>query len=115
MPLVRPISRPSPPFYLQARGRAVRFQIRRINHDGLRIGTFEGKPLHHPAKHARLAPSFPTVVERLVWPVYPWCISPAQAVAVDEDDPAQHSPLIHTRLAVAPGKIRHKPRRFLVC
>ena len=41
-------------------------------------------------------------------------IPPAQAVEVDEDDPAQHSVVVNTRLAVGLGKITRQPSHPLV-
>lgn len=73
-----------------------------------------GKPFHHLAKHAHLAPKFPAVVERLVRTVFPGRITPAQPVAIDEDDLAQHPPIINLGLAAALGKIWRKPHHLLV-
>nr|GFC71591.1 hypothetical protein [Tanacetum cinerariifolium] len=78
----------------------------RVDHDRLRLSADRSQTLHHPREHARLAPTLPAVVERLVGPVGAGCIAPAQAVAVDEHDAAQHPPVINPRLAVALGKER---------
>jgi len=50
----------------------------------------------------------------LVWAILPRGIAPTQPVAVDENDAAQHSPVINPWLAMALGKIRFEPRHLLV-
>lgn len=65
-------------------------------------------------KYYHLAPTSPAVVECLVRTVFPGRITPAQPVAIDEDDPAQHAPIIDSRLAVALGEIWRKPRHLLI-
>ena len=42
-----------------------------------------------------MAQTLPSVVERLLWTILPGCIAPAQSIAVDENDPAQHQPIIN--------------------
>ncbi len=108
-PFVRPIRRPRPPFYPEARGRAVGFQISCIDHDGLLLSALSGQTLHHPGEDPPVAPSLPTIVERLRRPILPGRITPPQAFAIDEDYPAQHAPVIDPWLAVGPGKERPKP------
>lgn len=78
-------------------------QTGRVDHDGAAFGLGAGQALHHPDEDASLTSSLPAVVEGLVRPVGRQRIPPAQAVAIDEDDPAQHTAVIHPRLAVALG------------
>jgi hypothetical protein len=42
-------------------------------------------------------------------------IAPTQSVAVEDDDPAHHAPIIDTRFATPLRKIRSKPSRTLIC
>jgi hypothetical protein len=44
----------------------------------------------------------------------PWAHPPAQAIPVDEYDPAQDPPIIDPGLAMALGKIRRQTRHLLV-
>src|SRR3546814_7223002 len=69
---------------------------------------------HHPKEDALVAPPLPAVVQRFVWTIVLRCIPPAQPVAIDEDNPAQHPSIIDTWPAMAPGEIRLKPRHLLV-
>lgn len=87
-------------FYPQARGRAVRLQVGRIDHECLRLRTNRSQTIHHSHKHTGLAPAFPTAVQRLVQTIVAGAILPAQFVAVDEHDIAQHAPVIHSRRTV---------------
>lgn len=104
-PLVRPIRRPrSSFFYPKAGSRAVGLEIDRIDYEGLRFGPLGGQAFHHPSEHAHFAPPFPAVIQCFVRPIFPRCISPTQAVPVDEDDPAQHPFVINPWLAVDFGK-----------
>src|SRR3546814_7065704 len=67
-----------------------------------------------PKEDALVAPPLPAVVQRFVWTIVLRCIPPAQPVAIDEDNPAQHPSIIDTWPAMAPGEIRLKPRHLLV-
>src|SRR3546814_11893211 len=69
---------------------------------------------HHPKEDALVAPPLPAVVQRFVWTIVLRCIPPAQPVAIDEDNPAQHPSIIDTWPAMAPGDIRLKPPHLLV-
>ncbi len=51
----------------------------------------------------------PTVVEGLRRAVVPWCVLPHQPVALNVDYPAQHPPVIDTRLASGLRKERPQP------
>jgi hypothetical protein len=43
-----------------------------------------------------------------------WRIAPPQAIAIDEDYPAQHTPVIDTRLAMALGEEGLEPSHLRV-
>lgn len=92
----------------------MRLQVCRVDHDRLRIGTLGGQPFHHAQEDTHLTPPLPSVVQRLVRAIVLRRITPARPVAVDENDPAQHPPVIHPWPAVALRKIRPKPRHLLV-
>ena len=113
-PFVRPISRPWSPFCPQAGCRAVRFEISRIDHDCLALGTFGRKAIHHCDEYALVAPSLPAVVERLCRTIFPGRIPPPQAIAIDEYNAAQHAAIIDPRLTMASGKEWLKPSHLLV-
>ena len=108
------MSRPSPLFYTQARSRAVCFVIGRVDHRGATFGLSGGQDLHHSDEDASVAPSLPTIVQCLVRPIGRWRITLAQAIAIDENDPAQHPAIIHAWPAVALGKIGFQPSHLLV-
>lgn len=111
-PLVRPVSRPGSSFYPQARrGRAVRLQTGRINHDGPGFCLPGRQALHHPGEDPHGSPTFPAVTERLVRTILSRSILPTQAVPIDEDDATQHTAVIHPRPAVA---LRKKGRKCAI-
>src|SRR3546814_4296195 len=104
-----------PLFYPQARRRAVRFKIGRVDHDRLALGSLRCRQaFHHADEDAFVAPPLPAIVERLRRAVFPRRIAPPQPIAVDEDDPAQNAPIINALAAIALGKIRLKPSHLLV-
>jgi hypothetical protein len=76
------------------------------------LATFGRKPLHHPGKGAHHALSLPPEVKRLRHTVLPGPIAPPQAIAIEEDHPAQHAPDIGPRLAMALREDRPEP---LIC
>ncbi len=49
-----------------------------------------------------------------MWAVFPGRITPAQTIAVHENDAAQHAAVINTRFAVALGKKRSQTLHLLV-
>jgi hypothetical protein len=77
------------------------FQVSRVDHDRLGRGARGSQPLHHADEDTPFVPPLPTVVERLVGAILPRRIAPTQSVAVDENDTAQHPPVINPWLAVA--------------
>jgi len=79
--------------------------------DGVRlvVGGFCRQPDHDPRKHAHVAPPFPSVVERLVGAILSRRIAPAQAIAIEEDNAAQDTPVINAWHAMALRKIGPQP------
>ena len=103
------------PFFLQqAGGRAVCLEVRAVDDDALgRPGRL--RQSHEDAgEHAVAGPSNVPVVERLVRTVDRRSIAPAQAVALDVDDPAQDATVVHPRLATRPREIGRKARYRLI-
>ena len=101
-PLVRPIRRPrwssGRLFRPQARSRAVRLRVSRVDHDGLLLGAFRRQPRHHPGEDPHVTSPLPSVAERLRRAILTRRIAPPQAIAIDEDHPAQNTPIINPRL-----------------
>ena len=85
-----------------------------VDHDRLRLGASCSQTFHHSREHTGLAPTLPPIVQRLVWPIGAGRISPAQPIAVDEDDAAQNPSVVHPRPAVALGKERPQPLNLLI-
>ena len=81
---------PKAPLLPQARSRAVRLEIGRVDHDRSPFSLGAGQALHHPHEDARLALPLPAVVQRHVWAIDRRRVPAAQAVALDEDDPGDH-------------------------
>ncbi|OAG71659.1 hypothetical protein A0J51_03154 [Gluconobacter japonicus] len=88
----------------------MRLEIRRINHNRLRLGFRSRQAIHHPHENAHVAPTLPAIVERFVRTVFPGRITPAHTIAVHKNDAAQHTAVINARFAVALGKKR--PQTF---
>ena len=93
----------------------MRLLIRCVDHDGLRIGISGSQRLHRADEQTHLAPPFSTIVEHLVRAVVAERITPAQCIAVHENDAAQHPPVVNSRLAMALGKVGRQARHLLVC
>ncbi len=91
----------------------MRLEIRRVDHDNLLLTAFGGQTLHHSREDPHVAPPLPTIVERLRRSIFSRGIAPPQAIAIDEDYPAQHPPIIYPRLAMAPWKERLQPLHLL--
>lgn len=92
----------------------MRLEVSGIDHDGLVISGFRRQPFHDLSKHAHVAPPFPAIVERLGRAIFRWCIAPTQAIAIDEDNATQNTPIIDAWLAMALRKIWPEPCRLLV-
>lgn len=68
----------------------VRLQMGRIDNQLFRLASALREFHEDASEHAQLAPADEAVVDCLVWPVAWRHIAPAQAVADDEDDAADH-------------------------
>jgi hypothetical protein len=55
---------------------------------------FDNQTGHHLRENTFPAPTLPMAVERLVRILSVGCVAPAQAIAIDEDNTAQHPPVI---------------------
>ena len=93
-PLVRPIRRPLPLFHTHAGRCSVGLEVSRVDHGRLLFAVLSRQTGHHPGKDTLVAPTLPTGVQRLVRAVGSGGITPSQPIAVDEDNPAQHTPII---------------------
>lgn len=82
-------------------------QMGRVDHQRIRAATLIRKREKHLREDAFLAPSLPAAVKGLVRPVFRRRIAPPQTIAIDEDNAAQHLPVVHTGLAV-----RLREKRF---
>ena len=78
----------------------MRLELGGVDHQRIGLATLIRQFQQHPGKDALLAPSFPAAVQRFVRTVFRRCITPAQAIAVDEDYPAQHPLVVDAGLAV---------------
>jgi len=90
----------------------VGFEVGRINHHGLLFAVVSRQTGHHPGEDALVAPSLPAVVQGLVRTVLLGCVPPSQAIAIDEDNPAQNPSIINTGLAMGPGEKGLKTRHL---
>ena len=75
-------------------------QVCCVDHHGRLLTVFRGEPDHHLREDPFLAPTLPTTVQRLVRPIGFRSVPPAQAIAIDEDNPAQDPSVIDPRLAM---------------
>ena len=90
-------------------------EIGRIDHDGLVLCSFRhSQALHHLDKDALVAPAFPAVIQGLRRTIFPRRITPPEAVAIDENDAAQNTPIIDTLAAMALGEIGLKTGHLLL-
>src|SRR3546814_704169 len=106
---------PDPLFYPQARRRAVRFEIGRVDHDRLAFGSLRCRQaFHHADEDAFVAPPLPAIVESLCRAIFSRRITPPHPITIDEDDAAQNPPVIDALPAMALRKIRLKTRHLLV-
>ncbi len=106
--IVGPLFRP------QTGRRAARLQIGRVDHHCLGNCCFGGQTLHHTGKDALVPAPLQTVVEGLWRAILLGCVAPSQAIAIDEDNTAQHPLVIDPRLAVALGKEGFQTRHLCI-
>src|SRR3546814_11608611 len=76
----------------------------------MRISDWSSDVCSSDLEDTPFTPPLPPVVQRLVRTIRARRITPPQPVAVDEDDPAQHPPILNPRLAMALGKVRLQTR-----
>jgi hypothetical protein len=86
----------------------------RVDHQRVRFPALIGQLQEHSGKDTFLAPSLPTAVTRLWRAVFRRRVSPPQAIAIDEDNPAQDPSIIDPRLPMGLGKERGKLGHLLV-
>ncbi len=108
-PLVRPIARGRAPLCLETCRCAVRLQMSAVHHERVAVPARLGQVAEDAGKDPEAGPAHKAIVERLVRPIHDRRILPAQAVAQDKEDPTQHPPVIHPRLASGLGKMRPQP------
>ena len=73
----------------------MRLQMRRIDHQPGRLAGLARKLAEDFVEHAETAPAHEPFVDRLVRTVAGRRIAPAQSNPDDEDDPANHTAVIH--------------------
>src|SRR3546814_7577100 len=103
-----------PLFYPQARRRAVRFKIGRVDHDRLALGSLRCRQaFHHADEDAFVAPPLPAIVERLRRAVFPRRISPPQPIAVGSEE---HTSDLQSLMSVSyPVSCLHKKNSKTTC
>lgn len=89
-------------------------QIGRIDHNRRRLLCLRRQSLEHPGKHAHFAPTLPAIVKRLGRTIFSWSVTPAQAIAIDENYAAQNTSIIDPRLAMALWKVGPEPIHLLL-
>src|SRR5690606_16749367 len=92
------------PLFEQAGGRAVRFQMGRIDHQPIRLASVACETCEDTVEDAHPAPADKAVVERLVRAVLDGRVAPAQAIADDVDNAADDPLVVHSRNAVRQRK-----------
>ena len=90
------------------------FEIRGVDHYGLLLAVISRQTNHHFSEDALVAPPLPTVIQRLVWPILPWRVTPPQPIAINEDNPTEDAFVINTRFAVGLGKERFQTRHLRI-
>lgn len=102
---------PSP----EACRRAVRLQMRAVHRDRLAVSARQGQGAEDAGEHPPARPAHKAVAEGLGGAVDRRSVLPPEPVAPDRDDPAQHPPIIHPRLAPRLGNLRPQPLNLCVC
>jgi hypothetical protein len=85
-----------------------------VHHEGVPVYARLGQVTEDVGEHPQPGPPGKAVIERLVRPIDGRSILPAQTIAQDEQSPAQHSPIVHARLAPGLRKVRPQPLHLLV-
>jgi hypothetical protein len=107
-PLVHPIRLGTAPFE-QACSSAVGFQVGCVNHQPIRLACLARQLGEYLVEHTKPAPPDKPIVDRLVQAVTRWCITPAQPIPDDKDNPADHPPVINPRNPMRKRKERCNP------
>ena len=90
----------------------MRLQMRRVDHDALRLRAFAREGREDSIEDAQLAPADEAVVERLVRPIGLGRILPLQTVADHVDNPADDPPVIDAWHAMRKREMRRNPRHL---
>lgn len=90
----------------------MRFQIGRVDHDGLVFGAFSRQARHNPGEDAVVTPAFPAVVECFGRTILRRRIAPPPAIAIDENYATQNPSIINPGLTMALGKKRFQAFNF---
>jgi len=83
-------------------------QVCCVDHHSILFTVFSSEAGHHPSEDTLPAPTPPTAIKCFVRPIGSGCITPAQAIADDEDNPAENAPVINARLAMGLWEKRGK-------
>ena len=78
----------------------MRLEMGRVDHERVGFAPQISQFQEHPREDAFLTPPLPAAVEGLVRTIGLRCIPPAQAIAIDEDNPAQDALVINAGFAV---------------
>lgn len=92
----------------------MRLELGCVDQDVLFLAALGGQTLHHPGKDTHVTPSLPSIVERLGRPILPRSVASPQAIAINEDYPAQYPPMVDSRLAMAVSEEGPQPLHLLV-
>ena len=87
----------------------MRFEVGCIEGDRRMVRGFGSQTRYYPHQHPHITPPLPTVVDGLVGAILSRCISPAQAVVIDEDNAGENTPVVDKRYAMAIREIWPQP------
>ena len=90
----------APPFSAHTGRGSMGLEVGRVDHHDLLFAMLRDQICQHPREDALLAPALPTTLERLVRTIGGRSITPAQAIAIDENYSAQHAPVVNSGLTV---------------
>lgn len=87
----------------------VRLEVRGIDHQGLGLAGPASKPGEDAVEHAQTAPSHEAVVQGLMGTVGRRGVAPAQPIADDVEDAADHPLVVHPRHPVREREVGRDP------
>ncbi len=90
----------APLFYGHTDRCSMCLQVCGVDHHGLLLTVVRSEACHHTSENALSAPTPPTALKASCEAIGGGCITPAQAIADTEDNPADNPPVINTWLAV---------------